>query len=111
MLSHLNILLGLVLCTHAASYDIYHRLQHPGSSEEPFVRRGTLELAGNTVSLESASTVAEDLALWTQKRSEYSSGALYQVALHADSDSTRAVSSVKQVSNATLDLVIIDALP
>ncbi|TEB35617.1 hypothetical protein FA13DRAFT_1361944 [Coprinellus micaceus] len=98
MLSLLTILLAFAICAHAATYTLYHRLQHLGGPEDPFIARGTLELAGNVVSLESASTVAKDLALWTEKHAESAkdaSGALYQIALSADSGSARAISSVK----------------
>lgn len=93
MLSLLSFVLAFGLCAHAATYGLYHRLLVPGRPEEPFVKRGSLDVAGNSVSLQSAST---DLALWLEKRSS-ASGALYQLALSSDSEPARAVSSVKLV--------------
>jgi hypothetical protein len=110
MLSLLTTLLAFAICAHAATYTLYHRLQHLGGPEDPFIARGALELAGNVVSLESASTVAKDLALWTEKHAESAkdaSGALYQIALSADSGSARAISSVKLVGAAYNLLVVV----
>lgn len=103
MLFPLSVVLAAVIHVYAAQFSLYHRLVLSPSSSAPFVKRGTLNLAGANVNLESVSTLSEDLAnLARSLNSEDLGGALYQVALQRPEDTSQAqwaVSSVKLVGS------------
>ncbi|KAI0251251.1 hypothetical protein BJV78DRAFT_1282540 [Lactifluus subvellereus] len=98
------------LSSFAQAFQLYHRVLHPSSPENPFVKRGSILLSdptGNT-RIQSTSTVQHDLPL--AETSAHVTDALYQLALDpGKSDSLWLISSIKacHLAHATDEHIVV----
>ncbi|KAF8897664.1 hypothetical protein BD779DRAFT_1492003 [Infundibulicybe gibba] len=111
------VLLPLVLAKDA-TYKLHHRVYHPAAPQVPFTERGLLTVADfDHVAFAPSSSFSQDLnsfAAVLQDLDINLDGALYQVALERESDTTEAhwdLSSVKMchLDQATSESIFLHA--